>query len=97
MKKLFINSTLLVCLVVAALSLWYVAQPPIVAHAASSSAKCLDGEVLSCTATNSVCIGLDATPSMTGYCRCISLADGSETRFNFCLEIGPPPEPPLAQ
>lgn len=90
MKKLLLNSTILAGLVAGAVSLWIVANPVSV-HAASSSARCRDGSTVECSASGSDCIGVDSTSSMSGYCLCVSLSDGSTTALDFCVDGENPP------
>ena len=88
MKKLLLNSTILAGLVVGGVSLWMVANP-IPAYAAGSSATCADGTTVSCSASGSNCVGVDSTASASGYCQCVSQADGHTTSFSGCFDGEP--------
>lgn len=90
MKKILLNSTLVACLGVGAISLWFVAYP-VTVFAAESWADCLDGSTVHCSAQNSTCISVDETPSRSGYCRCTSNEPGNpETDHESCPSDDPP-------
>ena len=90
MKKILLNSTLIACLGVGAISLWYVANP-VTVFAAESWADCLDGSTVHCSAPNSTCIAVDETESRSGYCRCTSNEPGNpETDHENCPSDDPP-------
>ena len=89
MKKILFNSTMVACLGVGAISLWFVANP-VTAYAAESWAMCLDGTFVSCSASGSTCIAIDSTESVSGYCRCTSNTTGAQTDMEICDD-----EPPI--
>ena len=90
MKKLLFSSTLVACLGVGAISMWFVSNP-VTAYAAESWATCRDGSTVSCSASGSTCIAIDSTESMSGYCRCTSNTPPSvETDMEICDD-----EPPI--
>jgi hypothetical protein len=92
MKKTLLNSTLFVCLVAGSISLWIVANP-LAVHAASSSATCANGEIINCSGAASNCIGVDSTPSTSGYCLCTAQNGGAQTALKLCIDIDE--DPPL--
>jgi hypothetical protein len=85
MKKLFLNSGLVLSLVLGLISLWVVANPqPARAEEGGAEANCQYGEKLkvTCSAVGATCYGHDPDNNTDGYCFC--MRDGVMVDYDEC-------------